>query len=67
MIDAGLCRTCGYARWLRSHRGALFLLCGRSREERRYARYPRLPVFRCPGYTEVNAREAAPPASEEVG
>jgi hypothetical protein len=31
-------------------RGHVFLLCERSRTDRRYPRYPRLPVLECPGY-----------------
>jgi len=35
---------------VRNTRGSSFSLCLRSREDDRYARYPRLPVVRCPGH-----------------
>lgn len=49
-VPAGLCGHCRHARTVRSDRGSVFILCGRSRSDPRYARYPRLPVSRCPGY-----------------
>ena len=51
------------ARTVTSGRGSRFLLCERSRTDARYARYPRLPVIRCPGYEQRDARPA-PPAGE---
>lgn len=49
-VPAGLCGHCRHARPIRSDRGSAFILCGRSKSDPRYARYPRLPVSRCPGY-----------------
>lgn len=48
--DAGLCATCRHAERVVSGRGSVFLLCGRSRTDPRYAKYPPLPVRACPGY-----------------
>ena len=47
---AGLCADCRHVRRVRSARGAVFLLCQRARDDPRYARYPPLPVLRCPGH-----------------
>jgi len=33
-----------------NRRGSLFLLCRRSEDDRRYPRYPPLPVVSCEGY-----------------
>ncbi len=46
----GLCETCRHQQVVRNTRGSSFSLCRRSREDDRYARYPRLPVTRCPGH-----------------
>lgn len=50
MIPAGLCGDCIHARRVVSGRGSEFLMCGRSRTDPRYARYPSLPVVFCPGH-----------------
>jgi hypothetical protein len=33
-----------------NRRGSVFSLCGRSKTDDRFPKYPRLPVERCPGY-----------------
>ncbi len=48
--DPGLCADCRHHRVVETRRGSRFHLCGRSREDAGYARYPALPVLRCPGY-----------------
>jgi hypothetical protein len=48
---AGLCEDCLHARRILSERGALFFLCGLSFDDRRFAKYPRLPILRCSGYS----------------
>jgi hypothetical protein len=35
---------------IRSDRGAVFYQCGKSFEDTRFAKYPRLPVLVCAGY-----------------
>ncbi|MBA2630104.1 MAG: hypothetical protein H0U84_03655 [Thermoleophilaceae bacterium] len=49
-MRAGLCDTCRHQRVIRNTRGSAFSMCGRSKEEPRFPKYPRLPVERCPGY-----------------
>lgn len=46
----GLCGRCAHRRMVRSKRGSTFLLCGLSRTDPRFARYPRLPVILCDGF-----------------
>jgi hypothetical protein len=52
---AGLCDRCRHVRRLHSRRGSTFFLCGRSADDERYARYPRVPVVRCPGFESGSA------------
>lgn len=49
-VPPGLCGRCRHAREIRSDRGSRFILCERSRDDPRFARYPRLPVRACPGF-----------------
>jgi hypothetical protein len=58
----GLCATCRHARRVESARGSCFWLCARSADDPRFAKYPRLPVLRCPGFepTGEGAGAAAP-------
>jgi hypothetical protein len=46
----GLCADCGHGQRVTSQRGSVFWLCRRSTVDAAFARYPRLPVLRCPGY-----------------
>ena len=45
----GLCAGCRHAQRVRTPRSA-FWLCGKSRTDATYERYPRLPVLACPGF-----------------
>jgi hypothetical protein len=53
--DAGLCATCQHARRIESARGSRFLLCARSIDDPRFAKYPPLPVVQCAGHEETGA------------
>jgi hypothetical protein len=46
----GLCDTCRHQRLVRTTRGSVFTLCERSRADRAYPRYPRVPVLACAGH-----------------
>jgi|GEM_PF-1558013 len=48
--DPGLCRTCRHAQVVETRRGSRFYLCGRSKTDPSFPRYPNLPVLACPGY-----------------
>jgi hypothetical protein len=62
---AGLCESCCHAQIIESRRGARFWLCGLSRADPRFPKYPRLPVVRCAGY-EVAIRKAQNPARDST-
>lgn len=47
----GLCAHCVHARLVSSSKGSQFLLCQLSQCDPNFAKYPRLPVLRCSGYT----------------
>jgi hypothetical protein len=47
---AGLCDTCRHQKLIRTGRGSEFSMCLLSREDPRFAKYPRVPVLSCPGY-----------------
>jgi hypothetical protein len=57
----GLCDSCRHQKPVPNTRGSVFSLCLRSREDPRYARYPRVPVLHCPGH---EPRGRAGPRSE---
>jgi hypothetical protein len=46
----GLCASCLHASEVASARGSVFWLCRLAAADPAFARYPRLPVLRCPGY-----------------
>lgn len=50
VIEAGLCASCRHAERISGAR-SVFWLCGRSRSDPSFPRYPGLPVLRCRGYT----------------
>jgi hypothetical protein len=58
-VRAGLCETCSHQRVVRNTRGSEFSMCERSRTDRRFPKYPRLPVLQCAGYE----RRAGPSGS----
>jgi hypothetical protein len=47
---AGLCATCRHAQAIVSSKGSVFLLCGLSKTDPRFPKYPQLPVLSCAGY-----------------
>lgn len=47
---AGLCGTCAHHRLIGNRRGSRFYLCERAATDRRFRKYPPLPVLRCAGY-----------------
>lgn len=46
----GLCAGCAYAKALATKGGGRIILCGLSKDDPAYPRYPRLPVLSCPGH-----------------
>lgn len=49
-VPAGYCLSCVYARVVPAKADVVYYFCERSVGDRRYARYPRLPVLTCDGY-----------------
>ena len=48
--SVGQCRDCLHHRVTGNRKGSLFYLCGRSKGEPRFRKYPPLPVLDCEGY-----------------
>ncbi len=58
----GLCLDCRHVRLVGSRTGQSYHRCGRSDDDGRYPRFPRLPVLRCDGHDPVEpARGGAEP------
>ncbi len=55
----GLCSRCQHAQRVATPRSE-FWLCGLSRTDARYERYPRLPVIACEGFEPLREDEAPP-------
>jgi hypothetical protein len=49
--NPGLCQSCLHARRIESDRGSVFFQCKLAFTDPRFAKYPRLPVIVCEGYT----------------
>lgn len=56
----GLCGSCLHLREQASRRGSVFYRCARADEDERFARYPALPVRRCPGHEPRGAGVSGP-------
>jgi len=54
-VAAGLCADCRHARAIETRRGSRFVLCERAATDSHFARYPPLPVLRCPGHEPIAA------------
>lgn len=54
-VGAGLCDSCEHQQLVANTRGSTFSLCRLSREDSRYARYPRIPVLECAGHRRATA------------
>jgi hypothetical protein len=46
----GLCDSCAHQQLVPNTRGSVFSLCLRSRTDKRFPRYPPVPVAACSGY-----------------
>ena len=47
---AGLCDSCVHQQLVRTGRGSEFSLCLRHKTDKRFPKYPPVPVVRCVGY-----------------
>jgi hypothetical protein len=57
---AGLCARCAHALVVRNDRGSRFYLCRLAASDPRFAKYPHLPVRRCPGYAAADDDDREP-------
>lgn len=48
--NRGLCDSCVHQQLVPNTRGSVFSLCLRSRADKSYPRYPRLPILDCAGH-----------------
>jgi hypothetical protein len=46
----GLCSSCRHRKENRSDRGSIFIFCRKSESDRRFPKYPPLPVRACDGH-----------------
>jgi hypothetical protein len=51
-MDIGLCQQCASLRKVESNKGSTFFLCRRSVADKRFPKYPPLPVISCSGFEE---------------
>lgn len=63
LSSAGLCSVCANVQIVKSHRGPLYFLCGMSKINSAFAKYPVLPVLRCPGFRPKDSAENTDPLS----
>jgi len=56
----GLCLACAHSRRVESRRGSVFLLCELANRDPSFARYPRLPVLQCSGFTAIARNDPTP-------
>jgi hypothetical protein len=47
---AGLCDGCVHQKLIGNTRGSTFSMCERSKTDKRFPKYPRIPVGACPGF-----------------
>ena len=57
--EVGLCGTCRHSRTVKGAH-TTFWMCERSKTDRSFPQYPRLPVLRCRGYEEDPAKRLPP-------
>ena len=62
---AGLCDACREAERTGNRRGSQFILCGLSRRDPSYPRYPRLPVLECAGFKPIAGETPDEPTKKE--
>jgi hypothetical protein len=55
-MKAGLCDSCVHQKLIKNTRGSTFNLCELSKTDKRFPKYPRLPVLQCSGYVSDSTR-----------
>ena len=59
-IRQGLCASCVHARRTGNAKGPGFILCGLSKSDPSFPKYPRLPVMKCPGFERLTPPNEEP-------
>lgn len=49
----GLCSSCEHQQIVKSGRGSVFSLCQLHKVDKRFNKYPRVPVGACPGFKQA--------------
>jgi hypothetical protein len=62
-VEGGLCTDCQHTRVVESARGSQFRFCSLHERDARFAKYPRLPVVSCDGYSRAATRDPPQGAS----
>jgi hypothetical protein len=55
----GLCAACRHVKVVKSAKGSSFILCGLAQTDRRFEKYPPLPVLQCPGFEPADDNDRA--------
>ena len=55
--EGGLCDGCAHAQVIVSAKGSRFILCGLAATDGAFAKYPRLPVLTCAGFSHAKSGE----------
>jgi hypothetical protein len=53
-MRTGLCDTCVHQKLIKNTRGSTFSMCERSKTDKTFPKYPRVPVLECRGYERVS-------------
>ncbi len=54
----GLCAVCRHVKIVKSARGSVFVMCRLSRQDKRFNKYPVLPVVACLGFEPATKRQS---------
>ena len=46
----GLCAACCHVKVIKSSKGSFFIMCELAKTDKRFSKYPALPVLYCPGF-----------------
>lgn len=56
-LNVGQCTFCRYRKTIASARGSQFVLCQLANSDKKFAKYPRLPVTGCSGFVALEQLE----------
>ncbi len=53
----GLCVACRHVKVIKSSKGSFFIMCELAKTDKRFSKYPVLPVLYCPGFSQKHELE----------